>query len=86
MQRPSTSEFIFMRDPRRDSLRVRGDRLFDLVDQAVADPRRRDERLAVAPWPAVAGEVVEHVGDVGAELRSSVNRPKSVYRRAVVEW
>ncbi len=51
----------------------------DLGDHRVAQERRRDEHLAVAARPGEAGEEVEHVADVGAELLGrQVNRPKSV--------
>ncbi len=47
---------------------MRGDRLLDLVDQAVAQLVGRGQHLAVVQRAAVAGEVVEHVGDIGADL------------------
>ena len=40
----------------------------DAVDHRLANVRRRDEQLAVEDLVAVAGEVVEQVGEVGAEV------------------
>ena len=48
---------------------MRLDRALDLLEDAVAHRRRRDQHLAVLGRAAVAGEEVEHLGDVGADLR-----------------
>ena len=68
MQRRSTSEFIFIAIRAGLPVLVCGDRALDLGDDPVAQEVRGDEHLAVAARPRVAGEEVEHVGDVGADL------------------
>ena len=55
-------------DPRGLAVAVDGDRALDLLDHAVAQVRGGDQHLAVAARAAEAGEEVEHVGDVGADL------------------
>ena len=57
------------RDPCLLAGAVRRNRRLDLLDDAVAHGRRRDQHLAVLGWPAVASEEVEHLGDVSADLR-----------------
>ena len=47
---------------------MRLDRPLDLVEQALGEVVRRDQRLAVALRARVAGQVVEHLGDVGADV------------------
>ena len=42
--------------------------LVDLLDQAGPQPGRGDQQPVVVGLPAVAGEVVEQVGDVLADL------------------
>ena len=68
MQRPSTSAFIFIAIRAGRLRRVRGDRPLDLGEDAVAQLVGRDQHLAVVQRAPVAGEVVEHVGDVRADL------------------
>ena len=55
------------RDPRLFAGFVRRDGRGDLLEDAVAHRRRRDQHLAVLGRAAVAGEEVEHLGDVGAD-------------------
>src|SRR3954447_19424906 len=56
------------RDARRPPSLVRGHRALDLGDHRVAQEVGRHQLLAVAPRASVAGEEVEHVGDVGTDL------------------
>src|ERR1700687_4069425 len=62
--------------------------VLDQLDQSRAQRRGRDEQLAIAALPAVAGEVVEQLGDVrshirvGGEQRDVLERAGS--RRVVV--
>ena len=56
------------RDARRPALLVRRDGLGDLRDDPVAQEVRARRAPCGAPGPAEAGEEVEHVGDVGAEV------------------
>ncbi len=56
------------RDPRRVLGGVGGDRPLDLLEDALAQVRGGDQHLAVVQRAPVAGEVVEHVGDVRADL------------------
>ena len=64
----STSEFIFRRIRAGRPSRWAAIVLLDLRDDALAHVRGRDEHLAVPARPGEAGEEVEHVGDVVAEL------------------
>ena len=48
----------------------------DELDEARAERRRRHQQPAEAPLPAVAGEVVEEVGEVGAELGIAAEQPE----------
>ena len=68
MQPASTSEFIFSAIRASSPACVGGDRALDLLDDPVAHRRRRDQHLAVVGRPPVAGEEVEHLGDVGADV------------------
>ena len=68
MQPASTSEFIFSAIRASSPAAVGGDGALDLLDDPVAHRRRRDQHLAVLGRAAVAGEEVEHLGDVGADV------------------
>ena len=56
------------RDPRRAAFAVRLDRALDLGDDPVAQHVGRRQHPPVVQRAPVAGQVVEHVGDVGADL------------------
>ena len=63
-------------DPRRVAGRGVADLALDEVEEARAQAVRRDEQAAERPLARQAGQVVEQVGDVGAELRPAGQQPE----------
>ena len=87
MHAPSTSEFIFIRIRAAAALLVRGDRALDLLEDPLAQvvraptSTRRYARGRAKPVRQL------NMSATSAPISSShVNRPKSVYRRAVLGW
>ena len=76
MHAPVDERVHLHRDPRRRLGRVRGDRLLDLLEDAVAQLVGRHQHLAVVQGPPVAGQVVEHVRDVRADLLIGREQPE----------
>ncbi len=63
-------------DPRGMLGRVRGDRALDLLEQPLAQVLGGHQHLAVVQRAPVAGEVVEHVGHVRADLLVGGEQPE----------
>ena len=66
------------------SLHGVGDLVVDQFDEALAHVDRRDEQLAVLSLAAVAGQEVEHIHDVGADVRVAAKEAQVGIERAVL--
>ena len=72
----SVSAFTLMPDPACRRPAAAAATRADLLEQPLAQVERRDEQLAEALRAAVAGEVVEEVGDVGGDVRIGGEEPE----------
>ena len=74
--RLSTIAFILMPDPRRSPARRGVATAADLLDEPLPQRDRRDEHLAELLRPPEAGQEVEQVGDVRADLLVGGEQPE----------